>query len=349
MRPDIAYLKWGLRRAVAGRMADLNAAASRVWELCPGETVTVPPAIYPDGALERIVAASPWEDAATLEDRIRGGPGTHGASRAYLIEDVDLSGAYLYRGAARSQPGHGRARPWRQGGARIGLEAAHLVSAWSGSLFFGPFLRDTLPLGLIPEAGAPAITMVGKTYAHAPGYRALVDLPCPPCPDAARIGRLTVYEDFAQNSFKAARYRTLRDRLRGNVTDPARPPGVYLKRGATGEARMLTNEAEIEALLAGFGFDIVEPAKLEPAEIARRMTDTPLVISIEGSHLAHAIYTLADNGAFLVIQPPDRVALPYKEYADRMDMRFGLVVGHPAPGGFSADPGEIAAMVERLA
>lgn len=309
----------------------------------------MPPALYPDGALDRIEAASPWEDVASLRDRIEGGPGSHGASRAYLIEDVDLSGACLYRGAARAQPGYGRARPWRTGGATVRLEEAHLVSAWSGSLFFGPFLRDTLPLGLIPEAGAPSLTMTSKAYAHAPGYRALVDLPSPPCPGAARIARLTVYEDFAQNSFKAERYRELRARLRRHVTDPARPSGVYLKRGATGESRMLTNEAEIEALLAGFGFDIVEPAKLEPAEIARRMTDTALVISIEGSHLAHAIYTLADDGAFLVIQPPDRVALPYKEYADRMEMRFGFVVGRPAPGGFSADPGEIAAMVERLA
>jgi hypothetical protein len=57
---------------------------------------------------------------------------------------------------------------------------------------------------------------------------------------------------------------------------------------------------------------------------------------------------MADDGAFLVIQPPDRFAMPYKEFTDRMGMRFGFVVAEPAEGGFAADAGEILSMVERL-
>ena len=60
------------------------------------------------------------------------------------------------------------------------------------------------------------------------------------------------------------------------------------------------------------------------------------------------VYSMADNGAFLVIQPPDRFAMPYKEFADRMGMRFGFVVAEPADGGFAADTDEILAMVDRL-
>ena len=122
-----------------------------------------------------------------------------------------------------------------------------------------------------------------------------------------------------------------------------------MRRGSDGERRQLVNEAALADLLVAKGFDIIDLDRMDAAEIARRTLDAPIVIGVEGSHLSHAIYAMADSGAFLVIQPPDRFAMPYKEYADRMGMGFGFVVALPDAGGFAVDLDDIRMMLDRLA
>ncbi|WP_299592416.1 glycosyltransferase family 61 protein [uncultured Tateyamaria sp.] len=226
-----------------------------------------------------------------------------------------------------------------------------MMSQWAGSHYFGSYMRDELPLGLLPPEGAPCITVSTNTYEHEAGYRKILSLPRPPRMAAARIDELTVYSDYAQNSSKAARYRQLRQRLRDYFKDlsTSAPTGVYLKRGATGERRVVANEAVIEQLLSGMGFDIVEPAKLTADEIVKRLLDAPIIVGVEGSHLAHTMYTLADMGTLVVIQPPDRFALPYKEFTDRLDLGFAFIVGHPAQDGFTVDPDDLKHILDLVA
>jgi capsular polysaccharide biosynthesis protein len=123
---------------------------------------------------------------------------------------------------------------------------------------------------------------------------------------------------------------------------------VFLKRGTDGEPRRLSNEDALIDLLDRHGFDILDCGSLSAFEIARRALDCRVVVAVEGSHLAHGAYTVADGGAFLVIQPPNRFALPYKEFADSLDLRFGFVVGEPEVGGFSVNLDEIRDMLDRL-
>jgi hypothetical protein len=101
-------------------------------------------------------------------------------------------------------------------------------------------------------------------------------------------------------------------------------------------------------LLDGYGFDILACDDLEPAEIVYRSLDARVIIGVEGSHLSHALYPVAASGALLVLQPPDRFAMPYKEAADALGPRFGFVVGPPAEAGFSVDLDEIRLMLDRL-
>lgn len=339
MQLNTPFLAWGMRRLIAGRAPDMNDMATRSWEICPAEAHTCPPAIHLPDALDRVTALSPWRDWQTERRFIEGSVIEHAATRAHLIEDVDIAGAYLYRGAARMQAGFGAQQVLRRGrGATQRLAEAHLVSNWAGSQYFGIFLRAVLPMELLPEDGAPAISVVTKPYEHEEGYREVLSMPRPSCVTAARVKRLTLYTDFGQNASKAARYAELRARLRRTLGTPApdtRPAGVYLKRGNTGERRHLVNEAQIEAALTALGFDIVEPAALDARTIAQRLLDAPVVVSVEGSHLAHAIYPIAENGALVVLQPPDRFAMAFKEFTDRANLRFAFTVGHPAPDGFS--------------
>ena len=351
MRLNTALLKWGFRRVIAGQAIDVTKVASRSWEICRSETLTLPPAIHLDGTMDRIVGLSPWRNWKTERLLIEGGQGDHAASRAHLIENADLCGAFLYCGAAKAQPGFGpRQLVQKEREPVQRLEVAHLMSSWAGSAYFANYMQDVLPLQLLPPEDDPCITVVTKSYEHEAGYRDLLSLPRPPRVVSAHVKRLISYTDFAQNNSKLVRYRTLRQRVRAHFAGYPRrsPPGVYLKRGETGERRIVTNEADLEQALSALGFDIVEPAKLVPSEVAQRMLETPIVIGVEGSHLAHAIYTIADHGTMLVIHPPDRFAMTYKEFTDRLDMKFAFVVGHPAKDGFTVDIDEIKRILEIL-
>ncbi len=343
-------LRWGGHRLLSGISPDIRSVAHREFDLCPAETASARPAIYQDGALDKVTGLSPWRTWESEHALIRGGQGSHAATKAYLIDDVMLSGAFLYKKAAKAKPGYGDEKIWGPAGPKTHLNDASLVSCYGGSRFFGPFLKDSMVLELLPDPDAARIVMQTKSYGHESGYRSILSLPEPPLVHRGRIRRLTLYDDFGQNSLKAKRYRILRDRLRDRFADSADPAaaGVYLKRGATGESRLLTNEVAIENRLASLGFDIVEPAVLDAAEIARRTMGARIVVSVEGSHIAHAVYTIADDGTFVVLQPPDRFAMAFKEFADSLELGFAFLVGDPAPGGFTVDLDDLNAMVDRL-
>ncbi|TNF63897.1 MAG: glycosyltransferase family 61 protein [Burkholderiales bacterium] len=347
---NTALLGRHVRRLLAGRAPDITEMASDMQELWPQQVSPGRPALFPPGALERCLGLSPWRDWQTEQALIRGDPVVHAATQAYLLRNAVFAGTHLYLGPCKHRVGHGEARylepdlPPRQH-----VPEAHLASVWTGADFFGSFLRDNLTLEMIPSAQDRKIGARGKRHRHAAGYRDLLGLPEPPIPGHARIDRLTIYRDYGQNQFKRQRYDSLRSRLRASVPGSPGAPGVFLRRGTDGEARRLLNEEALLERLAAKGFRIVDPAHAESVQIAAQMLDAPIVIAVEGSHLSHAVYTLAAGGAFLVIQPPDRFALPFKEFADCMEMRFAFVVARPADGGFVVDTGEIDMMLDRLA
>lgn len=353
MRPNLPYLAWGLRRLIAGRTADLRAAAARSRTLCPAERATVPPAIRAEGAFDRVTGLSPWRNRAVERLLAEGGRIEHAATEAHLVEGVTLSGPALYRGAARARPGFGRERFVVPPGPARRIDEAHLVTDRAGAHFFGSHLRDAYPLALLPPPEALALALPTKPYEHDAGYRALFGLPSPAVVATARIGRLILYTDFAQNRSKAERYRALRDRLRAAAPPASSPPavsprGVYLKRGPDGEPRRVVDEPALEAKLRALGFEIVEPAGRPAEDVVRRMLGAPVIVAVEGSHVSHALYTIAEGGALLVLQPPDRFSMVHKEPADALGLRFAFIVGRPAEGGFSIDPDEVERMIGRL-
>jgi len=215
-------------------------------------------------------------------------------------------------------------------------------------------MLDDFPLALLPESTDKLITMDSQPYAHEAAYRSLLQLPATKHVRRGRIKRLMIYTDFAQNSLKEKRYRTLRANLRGtlaaNPTPPA--PGVYIRRGNTGERRVVLNEDNVERALEERGFRIIDLTQMDAEAIAIESIDARIVVGVEGSHLSHGIFSAHDNATFVVIQPPQRFAMAYKEFTDRMGMRFAFLVGEPDPRGFTVsidDLHQLLDMVERAA
>lgn len=345
-------LKRMARRALLGRAPDIRALARETWTLCPAEVAHTLPAIHLPGEMDRLESVSPWRQLDAELATIRGGTVHHAASEAHLLEDVEIAGACLYKGAAASQPGFGERRWWLSGDMPVEHHhESHLITSHMGSHFFGTLLLDDYPLALLPPEGAHRFLMVGQPSWHNAQYRELLELPMSPPVQRARIDRLVVYTDFGQNSLKVKRYGALRAALRKNCPRQARSSaGVYLRRGRSGELRLLENETQIEAALARMGFDIIDPMTLTAAEISSRTLDAPLVVSVEGSHLSHAIFSASDRAAFVVLQPPNRLCMSYKEFTDQVgSMRFAFLVGEGGAHGFRVEPDHLERLLELVA
>lgn len=325
---------WALRRLAAGRRAALEDVAEATWELCSAEKSDTPAAIHLADEPERIVGYSPWTDRRTEERQVKGGSVEHAATRAHLLRWVGIVGGHLYCDAHKAGHGYGRER-WMT--ARFGpaeqLDRARLMSNWAGSHFFGSFLRDEPARNLIEAPGGNPLALETKPYLHEVGWRSVLGVPRPPVMRYGRVRELIVYTDFSQNSFKAARYRTLRERLRTAVAPPATAgrQRVYLRRGSGGEARTVANENEIIARLTARGFQVIDTDGLGGAEVATALLDASLIVGVEGSHLSHALFPLAEGGGLMVLQPPHRFATPHKGFTDCLGMRYGFVVGEGAP------------------
>lgn len=350
MRINTPLLRRGVHRLLARRFVDLRSLACRRWVVCPGDERRVPPAIHPPEAMSKVRRLCNTRDRAAEQRLLEGGVVKHEPTEAYVVRNVDLVGAWLYSRAGKLQPGFGAEKiVLRDLPPRRTIRRATLVSNNSGSHYFGNFLWDDLPLELLDEDRASHIAVVKRPYEHESTYRELFDTPQAPVVQHARIEELTIFSDFAQNASKEARMRTLRARIRRQVKRAENgAPGVYIRRGQSGERRVMENEADIEEHLAAHGFMIIDPAVTSARDIAAKSLDAKLVIGVEGSHLAHALYTMADDAAFLVLQPPYRFSLVHKEFADRLGMRYAFLVGDPSPNGFSVRLDDLEAMLDRL-
>lgn len=243
----------GWRRLRAGRSMDILERAVEERTLHPEEVREVPPAFFLEGALERITSVSPWRIPAVEEALVKGGSLPVRATRSWTLPEVTIVGPRIYSGPSYDHIGFGPERlvlrnpdPWRE------LDEAHLVSTWPGCNFFGCLLLDDFPIELLPPPSQPSVSMVTRPYAHHVGYREILGLEPPLHVDRGRFRRLTLYDEPPNNRAKAERYRRLRARLRASISGAGTNGGlIYLKRGATGDPRILANEAEVEDCLPG--------------------------------------------------------------------------------------------------
>jgi hypothetical protein len=346
--PNIPMALWAVRRILAGRALEVVAHASAEWTLCGEEPFVRRPALFLDGALEKIKAVSPWRSASFEMKSVHGEPGVHHPTKAFLLRNVQIAGPFIYVKGSKMRPGFGKNGALVRATTIHRFKEAHLVSCSTGTEFFGCYLMDEFPLMLIDPDYEFNIASVSNHYGHGPGYRELVQIADAPVVSYGFVDALTIYSDHAQNSLKEKRYRMLRDRVSARLRSQAPAAGVFLKRGVTGERRVLRNEPEIEAIVREYGFDVVDPSQLTSFEIARRTFGAKVVVGVEGSHLSHAIYSMADDAAFLVIQPPNRFSMSYKDFADGMGMPFAFVVGDEVDDGFVVAADELRATLDKV-
>ncbi len=348
MTQKLSYpaLRSALLRRVFGRPSHYATLCERSWAISPVESRTERPAIFLEEDLQRIGAA---QEETTMEiemTRIRGGTREHAETRAYLIKDVHLLCGRLYKGAMSHRIS--QLEEHAPAAEDVAMPAAALSSTFMGSKYFGHWLRDDASLTLAAEGLGPTIEVARQPYSHEAGYREMLGLP-DNLVSRGRFGELILLDDWSQNAYKRRRYQELRARFRRAM--PAEgAQRIYLKRGqAVGKrGRDLVNADAIEASLVAQGFTVVNPDKMSAREIAQAISGAKLIVGLEGSHMAHSIYPIADDGALVVLQPPMRFNNIYKDLSDALGLHYGFVVGLPAEGGFSIEPERLQRVLDRV-
>ncbi|MEX0936347.1 MAG: glycosyltransferase family 61 protein [Pirellulales bacterium] len=322
-----------VRRLLVGRRSYQDVATKR-WELSPAEATSTPPAIHLDGELDRVIEVQSETSFLFEAERLQGGVRQHSPTAVYLLEKTSLDGGAVYKGAMKHRLCE--ARPVHDAPTKLEyFPEATMTTTWCSAQYFGHWLVDEQSAALAARQLAPAVTVRRPMTPHQSQYSEVFDLACRPV-SRARFDRLLILDDVGQNRFKRERYQSMRQRVASLGTSPP-PRGVWFWRGTTGAQRAPLNEPQVADLLARRGFAILEADKMSVDQIAKAAVGARIVAGIEGSHLFHGVFTIAEGGTFLVLQPPRRFNNLIKDYADCLGLRYALMVGDDHGDGYSFD------------
>lgn len=343
---NITPLKQKILKTINRSHTRLQDLSVKRWTISPSEQKRAAPAIFLDTDLTKITAA--MEDT-TLEQeitRIRGGLVEHAATVAYQISDCQLINGSIYKGAVRHPLIRQKKQILIDFKHQEEIDEAALASTYYGSIYFGHWLSDDLSLCLAAQTLATPVIAARTAYGHEAGYSQLSNIH-PVAISTAIFNKLFILDDFGQNKFKLERYQKIRQNL-SLITARNRSGKIFIRRGQQGVTRILSNAAEIENLLILQGFKILDPEQTTATEIVATLQGAQLVVGLEGSHLLHSIYTMAENGGLCVLQPPYRFNNVLKNYADCLGIRYGFVIGDTTKNGFSINPSQLLAVLEKI-
>ncbi|MER3434232.1 MAG: glycosyltransferase family 61 protein [Leptolyngbya sp. ERB_1_1] len=314
--------------------------------LCKAEEKSTPSALFLEGDLENVTAVQPNTTFERELKRVLGGKVEIPASIVYPLKDVTLIQGYLYKGALK-EPLVTTPEDWLISNETVELNEATLACSYCGNLYFGHWMRDDLTVGLLARQFAPAVRTHQVLTQHQTEYSEVTDIKPTPM-SQAHFQQLYVFDDSAQNELKRQRYQTIRAMFRNLSNSISSHPGILLLRGNSGAKRILTNETEVADYLQKQGFTMIDPEKTSALEIIQQSLGARIVVGVEGSQLAHGIFSMADQGGILTLQPPYRFNNIYKEYADCLEMKYGFIVGEQVEDGFQINLDRLDQLLHRF-
>ena len=312
-----------------------------------GEVETIPcrPALFEDDHLPRIRACGFGQTIPDELEKLRATsfPG-YPAERFRLGESILAGGVILTKRHRHILRRSSDLKALRS--ELVSLDEATLLNSQQGLHYFGHWLQDDAPLyETLRDAPSP-ISLRRPDWPDRHVYEKAFDQTWREV-DFAHVRDLTLWRDLSYTRDKARRMAGLRAKLREAL--PAKGAGrvVYVSRGRMGEPRNMSNVEEFEDALRKAGVAVIQPGT-GGADLLAELSGADGMIAIEGSQACHGLYTLADGGAFLILQPPDRFYNPLRNWAAVLGMRYGIVVGEADDTSFRVDPDEVLRMVDRV-
>lgn len=311
------------------------------------ENFDVHRAIYDETHLERVTGVGFGHSLQHQEYDLNTTSVWSSPPQKAVLQDVFCFGGHFY--GANDIHYLSNASPW--GHCLRGFQSYDhgvVTNSAQGLRYFGHWLRDDCAARELPLPGdATLFSLIRPDWPDCQFYETAFNQPWADVP-AFFCRKLTVITDIGFSIGKRNRLARLRKRLRSKARAENVGDIVYIRRGPTASERTMVNEPALIERLVAAGIKVVDPETGGNA-LASALLDTSIIISIEGSQLAHATHNLAEGGGLAVIQPPDRFYNPHHEWARLLGMRYSFVVGQPQEKGYTVDPDEVLAMVDRLA
>ena len=301
--------------------------------------------IFLPGQLDRVTGTSTETTLQREIESVTSSTAVHAATIAFHVKNATLVDGSIYAGRYRhmlreNRPFDVKAKTCHH------LKKAALVSSYYGIRYFAHWLSDDCSLyPLAKEFGTPLC--LRTCYPHQEKYQDYFGMDCAAI-DRAHIDHLVIFQDFAQNSLKRTRYETLRAQIQSHFPRTRRDLLVYLKRGQTGFPRLIQNEGEILEELVNRGFVVVDVGSDPLESILGTLVNAHLVISMEGSHIAHCNFAIPSGAGILTLQPSDRFIGVDRGRCECLGIRFGFVVGMRRDSGYYFSCSEILRTTELI-
>lgn len=336
---NINYL---LKRLIHGRGDIADIADERI-EIYPSTNSFVQPSHFFENELQNILKYHPETTQKIEMLRIKGGPVVHQATICWQINNAYISDNAIYKKNFKKifpkciSP---------EKKVLVNNDELALVSSYQGIKYFGHWLRDDV-----------------ITYIAAKQFGQPINFPTPSWPDKriysdvfdqcwnqhylGKIKTLSIFQDFAQNDYRLERYKQLRSLVRAKYNSAKNNGYIYLKRGLTGaNVRNLVNEEKLIETLEKYNFTILDITQHSLEYLIENLLDAKLVITLEGSHQNHVLYTLADSGSLIILQPPNLFNNSAKDWCNVLGFKHGLSICKATEEGFVVNIETIIKLIE---
>ena len=302
--------------------------------LAPEEKGEMPPVLLDPADRARVIKA---QAETTLEHewrRIKGGVSLHQATHRYVFKNVLATPFGFFAGGNSFS---------RFGPLRLGklftTEVRRVPRGFYASSpiclkYFGHWLTDGLPLTLLAQEDEALYLPFDPRWHHAASYLDLLGI--------TRIrneyvlfDEMSFCVDIGQNENRRSRLRQVRDRLHRVVKGHGNKL-VYLQRGQTGVSRHIVNEGELIVALEANGYTTI-PSEAPLPDLLAACRGVETLISIEGSHMTHALLAANEGALHVTLNPADRFNNIFADYMPSLRSRLGAIVMERCDAGYNID------------
>lgn len=323
----------------------LAAMATKVEEISPAERTIMPPVLMLEDDWDRITAVQEETTWAAEDLRTKGGEHLHQPTMRYTLKNVLATpwGCYAL-GRSFHQAGKIDLGQVLKGPV-LRRKAGHFGLPVIGMKYFGHWLRDGLPASLLRQPHEDLYFPVNPSWHHAKAYCDLLEIDRLQDP-LVLFDTLTVCSDVGQNTHRRNRMRKIHAAIQAKLPAPT-ASGAFIRRGATGVARILLNEDEVCEALAQRGFNICS-ATDDLDTILKATSGVDTIVTVEGSHWAHGFFAARVGGGHLTLNPSDRFNNQYSAYMPALDQTLATLVMTRQSNGYVVDLDRLNTLLDRL-
>lgn len=278
------------------------------------------------------------------QQRVAGGLRDHQATQRYMLRNVLATPRGFYTlGGSFSQYGPPDLRDLLTG-QMVTCDRGFFAPSAISMKYFGHWLTDTLPTALLCGEDEALYLPPNPAWPHSTAYLETLGLETISAP-LVFFREMSFCIDIGQNTHRQARQRRIRKRITAALGPGNGGAGVFILRGQSGVDRVLVNEAALAARFATRGFKVCASSDPLPKLLAA-VRGAPIVISMEGSHVAHALFAAAPDALLVTLNPTDRFNNVYADYLAGLGLRMATLVVPREARGYYADPDRLDRLID---